>query len=326
MPATALALARRNGIALPAEDEAGLRAWFVYRDFDHFLVVIRTLVRCLQTADDFEQVTYELAATLARQRVYYAEVALSPSLHELRGIPFDIYFAGLTRGRERARADFGIELAWIFSIVRRWDDPAQTRAQADYTLATALAGRKDGVVALGLAAAEAGAPPEPFAPWFARARAGGLHSAPHAGETAGPASIWGAVRALGAERLAHGVRAIEDPALVEYLATHRIILDVAPTSNIRLGLYPDYRAHPLPRLHAAGVTMTINTDDPPLFNTTLGDEVALLAEPFGLDVVAIDEILLNGIRYSFLPEDRRRDLEGEFRAELSLLKARHLAS
>ena len=325
LPATALALARRNGIALPATDEAGLRAWFVYRDFDHFLVVIRTLARCLQTADDFEQVTYELAATLVRQRVRYAEVALTPSLHELRGIPFDTYFAGLTRGRERARTDFGIELAWIFSIVRRWDDPTQTRAQADYTLATALAGRDDGVVALGLAAAEAGAPPEPFAPWFARARAAGLHSAPHAGETAGPASIWGALRALGAERLAHGVRAIEDPALVDYLAAHKIALDIAPTSNIRLGLYPNYRAHPLPRLHAAGIPITINTDDPPLFNTTLDDEVALLADPFGLDIAAIDQILLNGIRHSFLPAARRQHLEAQFEVDLTALKAIHLA-
>ncbi|MFN8512017.1 MAG: adenosine deaminase [Chloroflexia bacterium] len=324
LPATALALARRNGVALPATDEAGLRAWFVYRDFDHFLVIIRTLTRCLQTAADFEQVTYELAATLARQGVRYAEVALTPSLHELRGIPFDTYFAGLTRGRERARADFGLELAWIFSIIRRWDDPAQLAPQADYTRATAIAGRDDGVVALGLAAAEAGAPPEPFAPWFDRARAAGLHSAPHAGETAGPASIWGAIRALGAERLAHGVRAIEDPKLVEYLAAHRIPIDIAPTSNIRLGLYPDYRAHPLPRLHAAGVTMTINTDDPPLFNTTLNDEVALLADPFGLDVAAIDEVLLNGIRCSFLPEPRRTELEAAFRTELAALKATHL--
>ncbi len=182
------------------------------------------------------------------------------------------------------------------------------------------------MVALGLAAAEAGAPPEPFAPWFDRACAAGLHSAPHAGETAGPASIWGAIHALGAERLAHGVRAIEDPALVEYLAAHNIPIDLAPTSNIRLGLYPDYRSHPLPRLHVAGVTITINTDDPPLFNTTLNDEVALLADPFGLDVAAIDEILLNGIHCSFLPEARRNDLEAEFRAELSRLKASHLSS
>lgn len=209
--------------------------------------------------------------------------------------------------------------------MRRWDDPAETRAQADYTTAAALEGRADGVVALGLAAAEAGAPPAPFAPWFERARAGGLHSAPHAGEMAGPASIWGAVRALGAERIAHGVRAVEDPALVAYLAAAGIALDVAPTSNVRLGVYPSYAAHPLPRLHAAGVALTINTDDPPLFGTTLNDEVALLARPFGLDVAAIDAILLDGVRKSFLPKERRQALAAAFAAELAALKAEHLA-
>ncbi len=325
-PATALALARQHGVALPAADEAGLRAWFAYRDFDHFLTIIRAVAACLQTAADYERVTYELGRDLARQGVRYAEVALSPSIHARRGIPFDTYFAGMTRGRARARADFGIELAWIFSIVRRWDDPSETRAHADYTTAMALDGRADGVVALGLAAAEAGAPPEPFAPWFDRARAGGLHSAPHAGEMAGPASIRGAVRALGAERIAHGVRAIEDPALVEQLAERGIALDIAPTSNVRLGVYASYAAHPLPRLHAAGVAITINTDDPPLFNTTLNDEVALLAQPFGLDIAAIDGILLNGIRKSFLPDERRHALEAAFAAELAALKAVHLPS
>jgi aminodeoxyfutalosine deaminase len=325
-PATALALARRNGVALPATDEVGLRAWFAYRDFDHFLAVIRAVAGCLRTVEDYERVTHELGRDLARQGVRYAEVALSPSLHARRGVPFDTYFGGMVRGRARVRADFGVELAWIFSIVRRWDDPAETRAQADYTTAAALAGRDDGVVALGLAAAEADAPPEPFAPWFDRARAGGLHSAPHAGETAGPASIWGAVRALGAERIAHGVRAIEDRALLAHLAARGIALDVAPTSNIRLGVYPSYAAHPLRRLHDAGVALTINTDDPPLFGTTLNDEVALLAGPFGLDVAAIDAILLNGVRKSFLPDARRDVLAAAFAAELAALKAEHLSA
>ena len=323
-PTTALALARQHGVALPATDEAGLRAWFAYRDFDHFLTVIRAVTQCLCTAADYERVTYELGQTLARQGVRYAEVALSPSIHAVRGVSFDTYFTGLTRGRERVRADFGIELAWIFSIVRQWADPELTVNQADYTTDVALAGRMDGVVALGLAAAEAAAPPEPFAPWFARARAGGLHSAPHAGEMAGPASIWGAVRALGAERIAHGVRAIEDPTLVAYLATHEIALDIAPTSNLRLGVYPNLAAHPLPQLHAAGVAITINSDDPPLFATTLNDEVALLADPFGLDLAAIDAIVLNGVRRSFLPAARRQALESDFLAEMARLKVVHL--
>lgn len=326
-PATALHLAARNGLALPAADEAGLRAWFAYRDFPHFLDIFSAIANCLRTAEDYELVAYEFGSEMARQNVRYAEATFSPSRHTLaNGVPQEAWFGGLTRGRARARADFGVEINWIFSIVRHWDDPARPGHYADYTTSVAIEGREDGVVALGLAGNEATHPPEPFAPWFDRARAAGLHSAPHAGETAGPASIRGALGALGAERLAHGVRAVEDPALVAHLAERRIPLDIVPTSNILLGVFPSLAAHPLPQLRAAGVIVTVGSDDPPLFDTTLNDEVALLADPFGLDLAASDDILLNGIRHSFLPPARKATLEAEFRAELDRLKPIHLPS
>jgi adenosine deaminase len=216
-----------------------------------------------------------------------------------------------------------VEVAWVFDIVRQVPLDAAGRALADYVTDAAIAGRVDGVVGLGLGGIEPGHPPEPFAPWFERARAAGLHSAPHAGETAGPEIVWGALRALGAERIGHGVRAVEDPALVAYLAERGIPLEVCPTSNVRIGVYPDLAAHPLPRLHAAGVIVMINSDDPPLFNTTLTDEILLLHGAFGLDVAAIDEILLNGVRQSFLPPGRKREVEDAFRRDLTALKRRH---
>ena len=125
---------------------------------------------------------------------------------------------------------------------------------------------------------------------------------------------------LGAERIGHGVRAIEDPELVNYLAEHRIPLEISPTSNISLGLYPDAASHPLKALHEAGVTVTVNSDDPPLFNTSLTDEACLLADPWGFSRETIDEILLNGIRFSFLPDDRRKSMETEFRNEMRALR------
>jgi adenosine deaminase len=240
-------------------------------------------------------------------------------------VPFDAYFAGLSRGRERARADFGVDINWIFDINRSIDDPDLCAKLADYTVSVAIEGQKDGVVALGLGGMEAGYPAEPFEKPFDRALAAGLHSAPHSGETAGPESIWATLRSLHAERIGHGVRAIEDPALVAHLAAAHIPLEVNPTSNIRLGVYPDYAAHPLRRLHEAGVIVTVNSDDPPLFNTTLNDEVLLLNSAFGLDVAAIDDILLNGIRHSFLPPARKQALEAAFREELTALKKAHLA-
>lgn len=323
-PATLLLLAERNGVALPARDLDGLREWFRYRDFDHFVEIYIEITRCLRTVEDYELIAYELGAELARQNARYAEVTFSPSTHAALGVPRDVWWPGITRGRDRARLELGVELAWVFDIVRNVPGDTENRARAEYTVDVAIAGMAEGVVALGLGGAEAEYPPAPFAPQFNRAREAGLRSAPHAGEHAGPASVWAALRELGAERIGHGVRAVEDPALVRHLAAEGIPLEVSPTSNIRLGVYPDYAAHPLPRLLAAGVPLTVNSDDPPLFNTTLADELALLPGPFGLGVEAIDALLLNGVRHSFLPEERKRALEATFRMELDALKASEL--
>jgi adenosine deaminase len=217
-----------------------------------------------------------------------------------------------------------VELNWLFNIVRQWKDGGPLAEFADHTVAVTIEGQEIGVVGIGLAGAEAGAPPEAFAPWFERALAAGLHSAPHAGEHAGPESVWGAIRALHAERIGHGVRAIEDPALVTYLAEHKIPLDVCPLSNVRLGVAPSLEAHPLPRLLAAGVTLTMNSDDPSLFNTSLSEDYATLVEPFGLSVAQIDEIVLNGFRSSFLPADRKAALVSEAQQRLAELKRAHL--
>jgi aminodeoxyfutalosine deaminase len=325
-PATALELARRNGVELPFDDVAGFERLLEYRDFADFISVIRAVSGTPRTVDEYERIVYELGEEMARQQIRYAEVTTSPSVHELRGVPLDVYFAGLQAGRARARAEFGVEIAWIIDIVRAWSDPSRTTAMAEYTTAAAIAWKDDGAVALGLAGPEEGAPPEPFAPWFERARAAGLRSVPHAGEHAGPASIRGALTALAADRIAHGVLAIEDPSLVAELVARQVPLDVAPTSNVRLGVYPDYASHPLPELLTAGATITINSDDPPLFGTTLTDELLLLATRFGLDVQAIDALILNAVRHSFQPAEQRRAMEAAFERELTALKAEHLGT
>jgi aminodeoxyfutalosine deaminase len=325
LPHVLLKLAAANGVPLPSTTVEGLREWFAFRDFRHFIEIYVTITKCLKSADDYELVAYEFERELARQNARYAEATFSPSTHRWLGVPFDTYFGGLSRGRERARADFGVEINWVFDIVREISDKPVFAEFADYTTGVAIDGKYDGVVALGLGGMEPGHPPEPFAPWFERARAAGLHSAPHAGEIAGPESVWGALRALGAERIGHGVRSIEDPSLVAYLAERAIPLEVCPTSNVCLKVYPDHEAHPLPRLVAQGVIVTINSDDPPMFNTTLNDEVSLLASHFKLDVDTIDAILLNGVRHSFLPPNRKAALEASLRAEMAALREEHLA-
>jgi aminodeoxyfutalosine deaminase len=297
-PATVLELARRHRVALPADTPEGLREWFRFRDFDHFLEVMSAVGDVVADADDVELVTWEIARELARQRVGYAEVMITPANVERRGIPFARCLEAMDRGRLRARDELGLELRWILDVYRA--TPAARRAYwVDMTLEAAIAGRDAGVVALGLSGPEAGHPPEPFAPWFERARAAGLHSVPHAGELAGAESVWGAVRALHPERIAHGVRAIEDPALVAHLAERGIVLDVCPTSNVCLGVYPSLAGHPLRRLHESGVPVTVNSDDPTMFATTLDDEIAALSGHLGLGDAAVREIVANGMRYGF---------------------------
>jgi hypothetical protein len=163
-PATAIALARRNKIPLPVDNAGELRQRFTYRDFDHFVEAFMLVTRCLKTREDYEQIVYELGATMAQQNIRYAEVTVTPSTHYLLGVPHEIYFSGMQSGRARARTDFNVEINWIFNIVRQWADATRTWPMADYVTSVAIEGKDDGVVALGLAGAEAGAPPEPFAP------------------------------------------------------------------------------------------------------------------------------------------------------------------
>jgi aminodeoxyfutalosine deaminase len=284
-------LARQRGVELPPVGR--------YRDFDHFQDAMRALAPIVMSAEDLELVTYELGRELAGQGVGYAEVMTTPYAMEARGVGYPAQIEAMSRARERAAADFGVEMRWIFEIPRQAPDAVQRSYWSDYTTEVAIDGRRHGVVALGLSGSEAGNPPEPFAPWFERALAAGLHSVPHAGEHDGPRSVWGAIKALGAERIAHGVRAIEEPELVRYLAEHRIALDVCPTSNVCLGVVPDLASHPLRRLHQAGVPVTVNSDDPTLFDTSLSGEIGLLQGPLGLDAGAAREVVANGLRYRF---------------------------
>jgi aminodeoxyfutalosine deaminase len=291
-------LARRHHVELPPALAAGIRPDFRYRDFGHFQELLAAIRPLTTTAEDVELITYEFAADLARQGVGYVETMVTAMGAARRGLTPETLLDAINRARVRARADFGLVMRWIVDVNRGVPE-AERAAVCDLSLDFAIGGRDAGVVAFGLSGPEAGNPPEPFAPWFERARAAGLHSVPHAGELAGPESVWGAVRALHAERVAHGVRAIEDPGLVAHLAERRIALDVCPTSNVCLGVVPSLAEHPLRRLHEAGVPITVNSDCPPMFGSSLSDEITVLGDTMGLDATAVDEIVTNGLRYAF---------------------------
>ncbi len=318
-PATLLDLAHRNHIALPAQDVAGLQALYQFSNFAHFIEIYMLILSCLRTPDDWTLIVRSLGAEMDRQNIRYAEVTWTPSTSVRPDLPFADLLAAVEAGREQARREWGVEMRWLPDAAR--DLGAESALQtAEY----AIAGREHGVLALGLGGSEHLYPPELFAAAFARARAAGLYSYPHAGELAGPQSVWNALQVLHADRIGHGVRAIEDPALVSHLREQAITLDICPTSNIRLHVYPHYAAHPLRRLYDAGVPVTINADDPPLFNTNLTQEYRIAAHAFGFSADELCALSLQAVRASFLPEGDKARLAREFEEECERLRRRYL--
>jgi aminodeoxyfutalosine deaminase len=266
-PRTLLEIARRNHESLPADTEEGIRELFRFRDFDHFIEVWILTTNVLRHERDFRQVVVDYAEEAARHGAVYLEAIFSPIERTWRGVAWDEIFTGYCDGAQEARERHGVEVRLTPDITRSAPlDDAVTLV--DY----AARYRDRGIVAVGLGGEEARFPPEPFAPAFLRARDNGLGSVPHAGEVVGPPSIRGALDALGADRIRHGIRATEDPDLIRELAARSIVLDVTPVSNLRTGAVRSLEEHPLPDLVAAGVTCTISTDDPVMFDTDLTRE------------------------------------------------------
>ncbi len=314
LPRTLLKLAQRNHINLPASDEAELKELYRFRNFEQFLETYLMITRCLRSADDYRLIAYEFGSECARQNIRYAEVIFTMETSTaLTGLPWQEILRGLNAGREEAFADFGIRWQWIFDIVR--NEPDTQAAVLEITLAA----RNQGVVALGLGGLETGFPPELFVDTFHRAEVEHLHRVPHAGEIAGPESVWSAIKLLHADRIAHGVRSIEDPSLIEYLRSNAIPLDVCPTSNVCLKVYPDYASHPLRKLWDAGLFMTIGSDDPPMFGTDLNHEYQLLVKEYNFTQPELERISLNAIHASFLDPSEKQKLEQEFQAEFNRL-------
>ncbi|MBL8166312.1 MAG: adenosine deaminase, partial [Anaerolineae bacterium] len=314
---TLLTLARRHNIALPADDEDGIRQWYTFTDFAHFVQIYIKISECIRTPDDIELLAREFLAGQAAQNIRHTEFTYTPYTHYMqKGLSFEAQLGALNRARAWAEAEFGITSGIITDIARE-----MTPEKGLVTAEWAVAAMHDGVVALGLGGNEAKHPPDKHEPSFRLAQQAGQTCILHAGETAGAESIWGALRVGQSVRLGHGVRCLEDPALVDYLREHQVPLEVCPTSNICLGVFPRMEDHPLPRLIAEGLYVTLNSDDPPMFNTTLTDEYLMAARVFGLDVDGLTQLVLNGVRAARLPAERKAAMESAFKAEFARLRA-----
>jgi adenosine deaminase len=297
-PHTVAQLAARHDGATPVPaDPERLAEYFTFTDFAHFIDVYLSVVDLIRDAEDVWTLTYDIAGDLARQNVRYAELTLTPYSSVARGIPPEEFCEAVEDARRRAAEDHGVQLRWCFDI------PGEAGVEAgDVTLDMALLMRPDGLISFGLGGPELGVPRSLFADHFRAARAAGLHSVPHAGESTGPESIWEALDVLGAERIGHGIAAARDERLLARLRDEAIPLEVCPTSNVRTRAVASLAEHPLPALVAAGVPVTINSDDPPMFSTTLNNEYAVAADLLGLDESGLADLARAGVQASFLDE------------------------
>jgi adenosine deaminase len=307
-PRTLLKLAARHHISLPAETVEGIRAWYTFRNFDHFVEIYMTISSCLRTADDIELIAREFLLGQAEQNILYSEVTFTPYNQWVNsGLGFHEQLDAVNRARQWGEKELGIRMGMIIDI------PRERAPEAGEQVATWVIDRfGEGVVALGLGGPEQGNRPEKFQNAFNRIRDKGIPCVLHAGETDGPSSIWNAIEVAAPARIGHGVRAVEDPNLIEYLRRTQLPLEVCPTSNICLGVFPTMSEHCLPQLLEHGLRVSINSDDPPMFNTSLTDEYLVCTKTFGWERATVGELAKSAIDMLLLPSSERSGLRKRF--------------
>ncbi len=280
-------------------DEA--RSLYQYADFGGFLVAFKAVTECLRTADDFELVTYRLMERLHAEHVLHAEVYVSVGVYLWRGDDFDALFAGMERGRRRGLRDFGVSLFWLFDAVRQFG-PEAARSVVEKTIEL----RGESVIGFGIGGDERRGPPELFRDVYAYAREQGLRVTAHAGESCGPESITAALDTLGAERMGHALTACRDRELLARLVERQVPLEICLTSNLRTGCCPSLAEHPLKHYVELGALVTLNSDDPSMFGTSLAREYQLAQETFGFTAAQLRALAANSFRASFLDDGRKQ--------------------
>jgi len=315
-------LASRHPGTVPSDMDE-LRRFYEFRDFAHFIEVYLAVVALIRTPEDIHYLTYEVAREMAtEQGLRYAELtctpytSVRPDLAEggqaFGLMAIEAYTEAIEAARLEAERDFGLVLRWIYDIPGEFGVPS-----ADATLRYALEHGPEGLIGFGLGGPEVGVSRPQFQPHFERARAAGLHSVPHAGETTGPETVWDALTLLHAERIGHGTSAAQDPALLAHLAETGVPLEVCPSSNIATRAVATLEEHPIRAFRDAGVTVTVNSDDPPMFGTTLNREYEIAADLLDLDEAGLAELARTGVRASFAPDDVKSRIVAEIDAYAS---------
>ncbi len=310
-PELMFALAARNNVALPYASVEAVRAAYAFGSLDAFLALYYQGMAVLRTEQDYCDLASTYLARVAAQNVVHAEIFFDPQGHTTRGVPFATVIGGLTRGLAEGGGRFGVSTRLIMCFLR---DLSEADAMA--TLAEALP-YKDRIVGVGLDSAERGNPPSKFARVFAQARAEGFKLVAHAGEEGPPDYVWQALDVLGIDRLDHGNRALEDPALVQRLARDRMALTVCPLSNLKLGGIAAMRDHPLKRMLDLGLRATVNSDDPAYFGGYMTENCAAVADALGLERADLAGLARHAIDASLLPPPDAAALHARLAAYLA---------
>jgi adenosine deaminase len=290
-------LIRKYGGDASVPDFQALEAKFQFRDFPHFIQTWVWKNQFLREYDDFSLIAEAVARDLATQNIRYAEVIYSPSDFFSHNLKIPGLTAAIRAGLSKVS---GIQINLVCDLVR--DHGPQNAASS---LAELVEVKPLGVIGLTIGGSEQDYPPEPFALVYEKARRMGFHTSAHAGEAAGPPSIWGAIQQLKVERIGHGTRAIEDPELVKYLVDHQIPLEVCPISNIKTRVVDHLKNHPVRKYFEAGLLISISTDDPRLFGNSLASEYNALVQELGFTRGEIKQLILAGVRSAWLPDDAK---------------------
>jgi aminodeoxyfutalosine deaminase len=306
-PETLVQLSARHDAA-PLTLEAA-KNLYIYENFLGFLMAFKAVSERLQSADDYELITYEMIHRLSEQGIRHAEVYISIGiiLRFKPHITVEDVIAAVERGRIRGEADFGTTILWIFDAVRHF---GPEEAAVVFTKAAKLKEQYPSIVGIGIGGDEARGPASDFKHIYAEAKANGLHLTVHAGESVPASSIWAAIN-IGAERLGHALTAVDDPELLDILAERQIPLELNVTSNLRTGCCSDIQSHPVRHYFERGLMITLNSDDPPMFGADLLDEYETVQREFEFTNEQMREIAANSVEASFLAPTRKIKLLAE---------------
>jgi adenosine deaminase len=308
-PETLLWLMREGGFKKSFETVKDVRRFFQFRNFSHFIEVYCTVFRCITREDQFERITYEMLEDEARCNVRYVEASFSAPDHVREGLDYALMLDAINRGVRHARRDFGIQCNLRIDLVRNYG-PSFAMKVLDW-----IENKRDNIVSVDIGGSEEMFPPRPFANVYQRAREMGLHLVAHAGEAAGPESVWDAVKYLHVERIGHGVTASQDPELINYLIKLGISIEMCPTSNLRTGVVRSMQEHPIRTFFDRRMKATVNTDDPSMFSTDMNNEHLQLHRQLNFTVPELFKLTLNAVDSSFLPKAQKVEMRRSFTKE-----------